>query len=78
MIYTLYMGRKIAGGGEGPGGREYFKSKQPLSYETLRSQVTFKTSVCFFVGSAGSVAAYQDIELVNNKLKIFAVREDYI
>jgi hypothetical protein len=32
----------------------------------------------FFAGSAGSVAVYQTIELVINKLKIFAVREDYI
>jgi len=47
MIYTVYMGWKTASGGGWWRG-EYFKSKQPLSYEALRSQLTLKTSVCFF------------------------------
>lgn len=47
MIYTVYMGWKTAGvGGWWKG--EYFKSKQPLSYEALRSQLTLKIFVCFF------------------------------
>lgn len=80
MIYTVYMGRKTAGGG----GRvfqvktafELWSTEKPSHIQNLC--LFFFLCVCVRAGSAGSVAVYQNTELVINKLKIFAVREDYI
>ena len=81
MIYTVYMGRKTAGGGEG-GGEESISSQNSLwamrHWEANSHSKPLSFYFFFLQEALGSVAVYQNTELVINKTKISAVREDYI